>query len=77
MEYNSYQPKYSSDFKRTALDKLQGNWLNAILVCVIFTLLTQGLTLGINVHKVATFGMNSIGHSHGGNIGSILLLILG
>lgn len=77
MEYNSYEPKYSSDFKKTALDKLRGNWLNAVLVCIIFTLLLEGVSLTIEFKNFSVYGINSFSESSRFNFGSILALILG
>lgn len=78
METNSLEIKRSSDFKRIALEKLKGNWLNAVIVCIIFVLLTNGLNLTINTNHFIRTGFNGLNdESVKTNFGSLLNLILG
>ncbi|MFD3157763.1 DUF975 family protein [Haloimpatiens sp. FM7330] len=74
MKNNNYSPKDSYDFKIAALDKLKDNWLNAIFVCIIFTLLTNGLNLTLETTHFINYGFHGSGRT---NLGSLLNLILG
>lgn len=78
METNFYEAKRSSDFKRIALEKLKGNWLNAVIVGIIFVLLTNGLNLTIGTNHIVKSGFDSFNAENvKTNFGSLLNLILG
>lgn len=81
MENYSFEEKYSSDFKRIALEKLRNNWVNAIIVGIIFALLTNGLNLTVDSKHIIKDGISWIWSSDKDvriNYGSMLLdLILG
>lgn len=78
METNFYETKRSSDFKRIAFEKLKDNWLNAVIVGIIFVLLTNGLNLTINTDHFIKTGFGGLHDaSVKTNLGSLLNLILG
>ena len=76
MENNSFRANTSSDFKRIALDKLKNNWFNAVFVCIIFALMTNGISWTANTTHIIKFGILSDSNTKV-NYGSLLSLIFG
>ena len=76
MEDNSFRANTSSDFKRIALEKLKNNWFNAVFVCIIFALMTNGISWAVNTNHIIRYGFFSNSNVKV-NFGSLLNLILG
>ena len=74
MEYSSLVPKSSAQLKRIAKEKLKGNWVSAIVVCVVVIILTNGINLSYTISDTIKYGRSI---RTGFNLGDLLQLILG
>ncbi|MFA6939758.1 MAG: DUF975 family protein [Clostridiaceae bacterium] len=74
MGYNNFVPKSRAELKDTAKEKLKGNWSNAVLVCLVFFILTGGVSLTISGREYVMYGVNA---RYSYNFGDLIKLIIG
>lgn len=78
MEINTYKMKKSSDFKAIALQKLKGNWVSAVIICIIAGLLTNGFSISTSTWHLVSDGAGSFSTgTMTTNYGYLFSLLLG
>lgn len=75
MEADTYKAKASSDYKWIALEKLKGNWENAVIIEIIALLLTNGINWTVNINHLIRYGLFS-SYNLKANFGSFIGLII-
>ncbi|WP_055669664.1 DUF975 family protein [Desnuesiella massiliensis] len=70
--------KTSSELKEIALEKLRGNWLKAVVVLILFTIITNGLNFTVTTNGIFRNGFRGLANeSTRVNYGKLLNLIFG
>lgn len=70
--------KTSSELKEIALEKLRGNWLKAVVVLILFTIITNGLNFTVSTNGIFRDGFRGLANeSTRVNYGKLLNLIFG
>lgn len=71
MEYNSFVPKSRAELKALAKEQLRGNWVNAVILCLVVSLLSNGINYSYSVHDTIEGIKTTF------NFGQLLNLIIG